>query len=90
MFRNFDIQALTIEEFVDLGLTIPQYAIVFVGTVLMFMASLLGRKESVREKLWRKPYVVQYIAVVGLFVMIILLGSYGVGYDASQFIYNQF
>lgn len=90
MFRDFDIQALTIEEFVDLGLTIPQYAIVFVGTVLMFMASLLGRKESVREKLWRKPYVVQYIAVVGLFVMIILLGSYGVGYDASQFIYNQF
>ena len=25
-----------------------------------------------------------------LFVLILLFGAYGIGYDASQFIYNQF
>jgi len=26
----------------------------------------------------------------GLFLLVLLFGAYGVGYDASQFIYNQF
>jgi len=26
----------------------------------------------------------------GLFLVVLLFGAYGVGYDASQFIYNQF
>lgn len=90
MFKDFDIRALTVEEFVDLGLTIPQYVIVFAGTILMFMASLLGRKESIREQLSHKPYIVRFAAVATLLIAVILFGSYGVGYDATQFIYNQF
>lgn len=45
MFRDFDLRALTVNEFLDLGLNIPQYVIVFAGTVLMFAASVIGRKE---------------------------------------------
>ena len=90
MFRDFDLRALTVNEFLDLGLNIPQYVIVFAGTVLMFAASVIGRKESVREQLSRKPYVVRYAAVAALFLAVVLFGSYGVGYDAAQFIYNQF
>ncbi len=90
MFRDFDLRALTVDEFLDLGLNIPQYVIVFAGTVLMFSASVIGRKESVREQLSRKPYVVRYAAVAALFLAVVLFGSYGVGYDAAQFIYNQF
>ena len=26
----------------------------------------------------------------GMFLVVILMGSYGIGYDASNFIYNQF
>lgn len=90
MFRDFDLRALTVDEFLALGLNIPQYVIVFAGTVLMFSASVIGRKESVREQLSRKPYVVRYAAVAALFLAVVLFGSYGVGYDAAQFIYNQF
>ena len=90
MFRDFDLRELTLEEFVDLGLGIPQYAIVFLGTLLMLLASLLGRQESVREQLSRKPYAVRVTAVTALAFVILLFGAYGVGYDASQFIYNRF
>lgn len=90
MFRDFDLSALTAEEFSYLGLTPAQYIIVFAGTLLMFAVSLLQRKGSVREWISAKPYIVKYTIFVGLFLAVLLFGAYGVGFDASQFIYNQF
>ena len=90
MFKDFDLSVLTIEEFLYLGLTVPQYIIVFCGVVLMFLVSMAGRDGSVREKIAKKPYIVRYAIFTTLFFLVILFGSYGVGYDASQFIYNQF
>ena len=37
-----------------------------------------------------KPYPVRFVIWYGLFLAVLLLGAYGAGYDASQFIYNQF
>ncbi|MDD5949262.1 MAG: MBOAT family protein [Lachnospiraceae bacterium] len=90
MFRDFDLRALTWEEFSYLGLTWQQYLIVLVGTIIMFLVSMAGRKGSVREQLSAKPYIVKYAVFVILLFAVILFGSYGVGYDAAQFIYNQF
>lgn len=90
MFTQFDIKALSIQEFLDLGLNSYQYLIVFLGSILMFAVSYVGRNGSVREKLNNKPFVIRYVAVVSLLFLVILFGSYGIGYDAAQFIYNQF
>lgn len=90
MFRDFDLSALTLEEFSYLGLNLPQYIIVAAGTMLMFVVSMIQRKGSVREWISTKPYVVKYLTFVGLFLAVLLFGAYGVGFDASQFIYNQF
>lgn len=90
MFTDFHISALTLEEFSSFGLSAGQYIVVAAGTVLMFIVSMLGRKGSVREQLSTKPYIVKYIVFAALFLVIVLFGSYGVGYDAAQFIYNQF
>ena len=60
------------------------------GIVLMFCVSLFQeRKGSIREALWNKP-VLRYILVFVLLVIVLLMGSYGIGYNASDFIYNQF
>ena len=50
------------------------------------------RKErgSVREMLMARPYLVRTLVWTGLFVAVLLIGAYGAGYDASQFIYNRF
>ncbi|HCT92870.1 MAG TPA: MBOAT family protein [Lachnospiraceae bacterium] len=90
MFRDFDPAVLTLEEFAEFGLNWQQYLVVFAGTVIMFLVSLAGRNGSVREKIAAKPYVVRYGLFVILFLSVILFGSYGVGFDATQFIYNQF
>lgn len=73
-----------------LGLTITDYFVLTVAVALILIISLYGRSGSVREKLSARPLTVQYAAYGVLFIMILILGAYGVGYDVSQFIYSQF
>ena len=55
----------------------------------MAAVSSLSAKRSVRERLYDRP-ILSWTLCGGLFIVILLFGAYSVGYDASQFIYNQF
>lgn len=72
-----------------LGLTLSDYIIVLGGVVLMTVVSSLSAKKSVRERIYDKP-ILAWTLCGGLIVAIVMLGAYSIGYDASQFIYNQF
>ena len=71
-----------------LGLAGLDYGILTGGCFLMLGGSLI--QGSVRERIGRRPYWVRFILWYGLFLAVLLMGAYGVGYDASQFIYNRF
>ena len=73
-----------------LGLTALDYGIVAAGVVLMLAVSLVQRGGSVRDRIAARPYPVRFAVWYGLFLVVLLMGAYGIGYDASQFIYNQF
>ena len=73
-----------------LGLDRLDYGILAGGVALMLAVSLSQRSGSVREKIARRPYPARFAVWYGLFLIVLLMGAYGVGYDASQFIYNQF
>ena len=76
--------------FLDLGLSGLDYGILICGVVLMLTVSLLqARFGSVRELLWNRTGL-RYVLTIGLFLVVLLMGSYGIGYDAGNFIYNQF
>ena len=90
MFTQFRWQQLSGQELLGLGISSKDYIILIVGIVIMFLVSLFGRNGSVREKIARKPYPVQLAVFILLLFGILLFGNYGVGYDAQQFIYNQF
>lgn len=75
----------------ELGLSGLDYIIVFAGCLLLLAVSILEEKKgSVRELLWRKPAALRWCLMFLLFLAVLLMGSYGIGYDASSFIYNQF
>jgi D-alanyl-lipoteichoic acid acyltransferase DltB (MBOAT superfamily) len=91
MVTKFRLQGqLSIQELLNLGLSGADYVIVLVSVLLMFFVSMAGRRESVRTCLSRKPYAVRCGIYMTLFFATLLLGRYGVGFDAQQFIYNQF
>ncbi len=71
------------------GLRIGDYAVILGGVLLIWLVSRLGEKTPLRERVAAKPIV--FCAVLcALAVLILLFGAYGIGFDASQFIYNQF
>ncbi len=77
------------KEIFAIGLTAADILIVVFGVLVVFTVSKISARTNVREWLYERP--VRAAVLVGmLFVLTVMLGAYGVGYDSSQFIYNQF
>ena len=64
-------------------------AVILCGVLLMWTVSRMGIKVSVRERLAKRP-VLLCLCLCLLVTAILLFGAYGIGYDASDFIYDQF
>lgn len=88
MVANFSI--LWDGSLLNLGLTALDYGILAAGVVILLAVSLSQRNGSIRDKIAKYPYPVRFIVWYGLFLVVLLMGAYGIGYDASQFIYNRF
>lgn len=72
-----------------LGLSAADWLILGAGVLAVAVVSRIGIRKSVRDRLYDRP--VCSAVLCGLLVFaVVLFGAYGVGYDASQFIYNQF
>ena len=90
VFTSFHPGVLWDGSFLALGLGAGDWVVAALGAGGMLAVSLLSRREPVREKIARRgPYWV-WGACTLLALLILVFGMYGVGYDASQFIYNQF
>lgn len=74
----------------NLGITALDYGILAAGILVLLLVGLVQRGGSVRERIAAKAYPVRVALWFGLFLSVLLLGTYGIGYDASQFIYNRF
>lgn len=78
-------------DLAKLGMSGLDYIVILLGAALMFTVSWLQIiKGSVREFIAEKPYPVRFAVWFILFIIVLLVGAYGIGYDASQFIYNRF
>ena len=89
MLTKFNIAEVIKSGALSLGLTLTDYIIIICGCVIMFAVSKCGKEKSVRERLYEKPWL-SAVCFSALFISVILFGAYSIGYDASQFIYNQF
>lgn len=91
IFYRFNWGRLFDGSVLELGVSATDLIIVLAGVLLMLLVSILyERKGSVREQLANKNAFLRCSVVFVLFFCVLLLGAYGAGYDASQFIYNQF
>ncbi len=87
---RFNYDELFTGGLMKLGLSGADYLVLIAAVGIMLAVSLLGRSGSVREKLASKPMALRYAAYFMLLLVTLIFGAYGVGYDASQFIYSQF
>lgn len=89
MFTSLDIGGIFLEKILDLGLEVKDYIIIALAILLVAVISKLSQKKDLREALLNKTWL-SWALSGALLIVIILFGAYGIGYDASQFIYKQF
>lgn len=90
LFTDWNLPHLLDGSLLKIGLTSADYIILSAGILILFGVSMLQRSGSVRERVRNKPFAVRMLVWYGLFLLVLLTGIYGIGYDANQFIYNQF
>ena len=73
----------------SLGLDLTDIIIILCGIAIMYTVSKISAKKSIRESLYERP-VLSACLTGALVICVIMIGNYGIGYDASQFIYDQF
>ena len=91
LFTGFHLRVFWDGTLMGLGLTGLDYLILAGSAALMLAVSLIQEKTgSVRELLWRWPAPVRRGLLFLLGLAVLLMGHYGIGYQASSFLYNQF
>jgi D-alanyl-lipoteichoic acid acyltransferase DltB (MBOAT superfamily) len=90
IFTTWNWGALFSGALLNLGLTVADYIVVALGAVALIAFSLVQRTGSVREMLYHRPRWLRYGTIILILLAVLVLGTYGMGYDAKQFIYNQF
>ncbi|MCR5098339.1 MAG: MBOAT family protein [Lachnospiraceae bacterium] len=85
---NFGI--FTDGSLLELGMDVFDHGVIFATTLLLFVLSMIQRRGSIRQRMLALPFAVRAMLISALFIGVLLLGDYGVGYDSSQFIYNRF
>ena len=77
--------------FEKIGLSGDNLVIILVGILVVSLVNVISIRNDdlLREKIADKPWL-SYSAFAAVLVLVLTLGAYGIGYDASQFIYNQF
>ena len=72
-----------------LGLSVGDWCVLGFGILCLAIGSHVGKETPVRHRLAARP-VLFFATLLLVVTLILLFGAYGIGYDASQFIYNQF
>lgn len=73
-----------------MGLDYKDLCVAFLGLLFVQRVSVLQEKGSVREMIAQKNIVLRWTIYYIAIFSIIILGIYGAGYNASDFIYANF
>ena len=91
MFTDFKFRVFTNGSLLDIGITLPEYILLGVCAVLIFLVSLYKYRTGgdLRSRIAGNADLTA-IVCIALVLVTIVFGAYGKGYNTSQFIYNQF
>lgn len=89
-FRFYEMPALFRKEFLGMGLRGLDMIVLLCGLVILFIIDVMQERGSVREYVSMKPIYIRWTLYMIAFIIVLLLGMYGPGYDQNQFVYMQF
>ena len=73
------------------GLDAPNFVLLLVYLLVLFAADICKyRQATIRQEIARQNWLCQVLVIVFGVLAVLLLGVYGPGFEASNFIYSQF
>ena len=91
IFADFNPWILSGTTIYQLGLTQLEAGVLAFSVLILFAVSLCGEKGiGVGEKIMKTPVLFRYFFYVSAILVIMVFGSYGFGFNASDFIYRGF
>ncbi|MCQ2512680.1 MAG: MBOAT family protein [Lachnospiraceae bacterium] len=84
--------ASTVPVQLSIGLKTSDYVIIGIGLLIVFAVSLYQEcsQKSARETLIKQPLWLQWVIMIGCLLCIVILGMYGPGVAANEFVYMNF
>ena len=79
-----------IKDFEIMGLGLMEIVIVLISLIILIVVDVLRTKMDIRARLAACPLIIRFIIWFALLMYVILLGSYGPGFDSAAFIYQGF
>ena len=89
MVTNLNVGELFGGGLTSFGLGVAEWCVILVGCAVIFVVSKVSAKQPLRQKVAASP-VLWCAVCCALLFCVLIFGAYGIGYDASQFIYTQF
>lgn len=78
------------DSLLSLGLSWKEWVVLGCSVLALIKAESLQEKICVRDELLRQPLIIRWGAALAAVSMIMIFGSYGYGFNASDFIYGRF
>lgn len=87
--------ALGRSQIASLGVSLREYIVVLVFTMVLFTASVIQERHAedgvnIRQLLDAKPFALRWAVLFAGVISIVIFGVYGSGYNAADFVYMQF
>ena len=89
MFTTFNFGEFFGGGFLNLGLSLADWIVLGVAILAVLVVTQIGKTQPLRKRLSASPVLFAACMAVGICVVLIF-GTYGIGYDAGDFIYVQF
>lgn len=89
VFKNWSLFDIN-EVYTTMKLPKEEMTVAIIAIIVLTIVSLIQRKGSVRERLFKKNMWLQFGVIALLAAVVLVFGSYGMGYDAASFIYINF
>lgn len=77
-------------ELISFGLNKANYILMAISLLVLLTIDIMQEKMSVRCWIESKPVLVRWMIYIIGFLVVLIFGMYGPGYNQSQFIYMQF
>lgn len=90
MITNTSLSALAGCDLASFGLDWSHIAVAVFSMIVLLVVDILQEKMPLRETLGQKNIFLRWVLIFGCLFAVLLFGIYGPGYDASNFIYEQF